>query len=458
MSGARAWALSPLDGRYGERLAPLGAYFSELALVRARVRVEVAHARALDALGLFAPLSPDEDRRLCALTEGFGEEAFAAVKAIEAETRHDVKAVELYLRDGAALREPNRLHFALTSEDVNNLAYSTLFSAYIREQQLPALAAVLRALITWARDTAGAPFPSRTHGQPATPSTFGKELAVYVERLRRCHRALSGLRLAGKLNGATGTHGAAAAAAPHVDWRAYEKRLVEGLGLELNPISTQIEDHDSWARWLHESRLLSSVLVDLCRDMWMYISNGWVVQRARPGEVGSSTMPHKVNPIRFENAEGNLELSSALMAFLAEKLTRSRMQRDLSDSTVSRNVGVALAHLSLAMDEVRAGLAGVSLDVGACTRALDATPELLAEPIMTALRLEGHPDPYAALKSLTRGRAVTAEEIAVFVGSAPMREETRQRLAALQPAAYVGLAEQICADVLDAAERTLGDR
>ena len=457
MSGARAWALSPLDGRYGERLAPLGAYFSELALVRARVRVEIAHALALDELGLFSPLTPEQDRRLRALADGFGEGAFAAVKAIEAETRHDVKAVELYLRDAAALREPNRLHFGLTSEDVNNLAYGTLFAAYIREQQLPALGALLRALISWARATAGAPFPSRTHGQPATPTTFGKELAVYVERLGRCHRALGGLRLSGKLNGATGTHGAAAAAAPQVDWRAYEKGLVEGLGLERNPISTQVEDHDSWARWLHESRLLSCILVDLCRDMWMYISNGWVVQRARPSEVGCSTMPHKVNPIHFENAEGNLELGSALMAFLAEKLTRSRMQRDLSDSTVSRNVGVALSHLSLAMDEVQAGLAGVSLDFAACARALDATPELLAEPIMTALRLEGHPEPYAALTQLTRGRVVTREDISAFLTTTPMREETRQRLAALRPTAYVGLAEQICVDVLDAAERALGE-
>ncbi len=454
MSAARA--ISPLDGRYAERCAPLRAYFSEAALAQARVQVEVAHALALDETGLFGQLDEGERGRLLAAATDFDEADFERVKAIEATTRHDVKAIEYHLRAQTALRAPNRIHFGLTSEDVNNLAYSTRFAAFVREQQLPALDALLLRLAGLAESLAALPFPARTHGQPATPTTAGKELAVYASRLLRVRRALVDHRFYGKLNGATGTYAALLIAAPTVDWRSYERRLVSGLGLVPNPATTQIEDHDAWARWFHESRLLSSILVDLCRDVWLYISQGWIVQATRPGEVGSSTMPHKVNPIRFENAEGNLELSAALLSFLAEKLTRSRMQRDLSDSTVTRNVGVAFGHLMLAIDEIGKGLDAVAFDGAACLAAIEATPALLAEPIQTVMRLHHTEDPYGALRDLTRGQSISAEDLSRFVQDQSLPAEDKARLAALRPGAYLGAAAEIALEVAASVRAAIG--
>ncbi len=451
----RAHALSPLDGRYGARLEHLSAYFSEHALMRARLTVEVEHALALDDTGLFGELTAEERERLRAASE-LGPEAFAELKAIEAEVRHDVKACEVFLKRRARLARPNRVHFGLTSEDVNNLAYGLLFDAFLEEVQLPLVRRVGALLAAFVREHAATPFPANTHGQPASPSTAGKEIAVFLGRLVRAHDALARVRLFGKLNGATGNRSAVRAACPTYDWAGYERRLVERLGLVPNLATTQIEDHDAWARWFNEARVTNNIVLDLCQDVWLYVSRGWFAQKTRAGEVGSSTMPHKVNPIHFENAEGNLLLSNSLLAFLSDKLCRSRMQRDLSDSTVIRNVGVALAHQVLALEEVTAGLDRVALDAGACLAALDATPELLAEPIQTILRLHTDDDPYTQLLKLTRGHALTRAELATFIEGLAVDAPVKAALRALEVRAYVGDAEAIALEIATLADEAFG--
>lgn len=456
MNDLRARAISPLDGRYGGRLERLSEYFSEYALVRARLTVEVEHAIALDETGLFGTLDDGERTRLREVVASFDDAAFAELKGIESTVRHDVKACELFLKQRTGLRKKNRIHFGLTSEDVNNLAYGTLFDAFLEEVELPLIEALGKKLAAFAREHAKTPFPAHTHGQPATPTTAGKEIAVFLGRLLRAHEGLSRVRLYGKLNGATGNHSAMLAAHPDYDWAAYERRLVERLGLYPNPATTQVEDHDSWARWFNETRVANNVVLDLCQDMWLYISRGFVVQKAKAGEVGSSTMPHKVNPIHFENAEGNLQLSSSALVFLSEKLCRSRMQRDLSDSTVSRNVGVALGHHVLAFEEVMAGWERIALDREACARALDATPELLAEPIQTILRLHVDDDPYTRLLELTRGRALGKEDVRAFVDGLDVAESVKQRLRELDVRTYLGDAERIALDIAARAEEAFG--
>jgi adenylosuccinate lyase len=438
MNAFAANAISPLDGRYAGKLGGLDAYFSEYALVKARVAIEVAHALALDATGLFGTLSAAERERLVVAASQFDAQAFDEVKVIEARTRHDVKACELWLRQRAALEKPNRIHFALTSEDVNNLAYGTCFHAFIREVQLPMLLRLLHMLAGFAREHAARPFPANTHGQPASPTTAGKEIAVFVGRLTRAVEALKCIRIYGKLNGATGNHSAALAALGTYDWGAYEQALVRSLGLVPNDATTQVEDHDSWARWFNETRVANNIVMDLCQDVWMYISRKWFTQRAQKGEVGSSTMPHKINPIHFENAEGNLQIANAQLAFLSDKLCRSRMQRDLSDSTVARTIGVAFAHQVLAIHEVTAGWDRIGLNDAACLAELDSSLELLAEPIQTILRLHTSEDSYAQLLELTRGHALTAEGLAQFVDKLNVDESVKEQLRALRARSYVG--------------------
>jgi len=453
---SRAFAISPLDGRYGARLARLSPYFSEHALMKARLRVEVEHAIALDETGLFGTLDEGERARLRRAFETFDAAAYDELKAIEGEVRHDVKACELFLKRRAELKKPNRVHFGLTSEDVNNLAYGTLFDAFLAEVELPLVRDLGLSVSAFVREHAETPFPAYTHGQPASPTTAGKELAVFLSRLVRSYEALSRVRIYGKLNGATGNRSAVRAAAPRHDWAGYEKRVVEGLGLVHNPATTQVEDHDAWARWFNEVRVVNNVVLDLCQDMWLYVSRGLFVQKAKAGEVGSSTMPHKVNPINFENAEGNLQLSNAALAFLADKLCRSRMQRDLSDSTVSRNVGVALSHHVLAFEEVMFGLGRVSLSVETCDRTLRGQPELLAEPIQTILRLHVDDDPYKRLLELTRGRALGAGEIEAFVEGLDVTDDVKTTLRALDVTRYIGDAAMIAEDILARAEETFG--
>ncbi len=443
-------AISPLDGRYAARLEPLRACFSERALVGARVEVELRYLRLLHQRGLFPPLEAAEAARVEQALSGASDDDYAAVKAIEATTRHDVKAVEIFLRRKLQLARPQAIHFGLTSEDVTNLAWSRLFDRYLEEQQLPLLDRLLARLVELAERWRDVPFPSHTHGQPASPTTAGKELAVFAGRLLRLRRQLAGHQFLGKLAGATGNYSAMVAAFPEHDWVELAEQLVDELGLEHNVLTTQVEDHDSYARWFDLTRGVNNIVIDLNRDLWAYISRDLYRQRKAPGQVGSSTMPHKVNPINFENSEGNLELSNALLTLLSDKLCKSRMQRDLSDSTVQRNVGVAMGHAHLAWLECLRGLDKIELDAEACARTLEAHPELLGEPIQTILKVEGVPDPYELLRQHTQGRAVSRDDLLAMVDGLEISDDARARIRALTVPGYVGLASQLTDRVIAA--------
>ena len=448
-------ALSPVDGRYASRCAELRGIFSEAGLVRARVRVEAAWLQALAACPGIEELRGLTAADLAAVAQvaaGFGDDDAAAVKAIERETNHDVKAVEYYIK-GRLAEHPtwkSRLefvHFACTSEDINNLAYA-LMCLEARDRvllpRLDGLAATLRAMAHAHADDA---MMSRTHGQPATPTTLGKEVAVFVHRLRRCIEQLRAVRILGKANGAVGNYNAHLSAYPDVDWPALSRRLVEGLGLHWNPYTTQIEPHDWMAEYCDALSRANTVLIGLCRDFWGYISVGCFRQKVVAGEVGSSTMPHKVNPIDFENAEGNFGVANALLRFMAEKLPVSRWQRDLTDSTVQRNVGVALAHTDLAIQSVSRGLARLEVDREHLAAELDANWELLAEPVQTVMRRHAVPEAYEQLKALTRGRRLDATALAAFIDGLPIPEEEKSRLRALSPATYLGLAARLAREI-----------
>lgn len=449
-------ALSPLDGRYGDRLAPLSRYFSEKALVATRCQVELAWAETLTQLGIFPSLSSDERTRFAAVRAGFGDREFARIKELEAATRHDVKACELFLRERLQLANPNVLHFGLTSEDVNNLAYSLLLRDYLAQAQLPLLDRLIARLADLAARWRSAPFPTRTHGQLASPSTAGKELAVFLSRLLRHRRKLAAHQFKGKLNGATGNWSALFAACPDRDWVAITRRFVEQQGLSPNLVTTQIEDHDGWADYLNRVRQLNNVVLDLDQDVWLYLSFGYFRQVPARSEVGSSTMPHKVNPIRFENSEGNLGLSNALLVELSNKLCRSRMQRDLSDSTVERNLGVALGHAHLAWEETVAGLERLELDEARCRAELEQNPALLAEPIQTILRLAGAEDPYELLRQATRGKPFHEAQLQDLIEALPVDEPVRRQLRALRVYDYLGAAERICDEVVAEARKVVG--
>ncbi len=440
--------ISPLDGRYAGVVGHLGEYFSEHALMQARCEVEVSYLLALDETALLPRLSKDERARVkCAIGQ-LSDEEFARIKTIEKTTQHDVKACELFLREKLGLAHPNLIHFGLTSEDVTNLAYGRLFSRYRDREQIPQLRRLIDLLATYAERWADAPFPARTHGQPASPTTFGKELAVFIARLVRQGRALERFRFRGKFAGATGTHAALATAFPQNDWIAFSERFVQSLGLDPIPCTTQIDDGDGLAEYFGMVSRINGVLFDLDLDMWEYISHGDVVQAAVPGEVGSSTMPHKVNPIHFENSEGNLTVSTALLHTLSDKLTHSRMQRDLSDSSVKRTIGVALAHAYLAAEQTLKGLGRVSLDERAARERVDATPETLTEAYQTILRAVGLEDPYEKLREATRGRALQLGDLHAWLKSLDVPQETKRRLLELRPTDYVGLSADLCRRVV----------
>lgn len=441
-------AISPLDGRYHATLGPVRSAFSEFALMRERVRVECEHVLALESTDVFPKLTREEKARLTPLLVRFDPSDYTTIKAIEATLRHDVKACEVFLRERLGLANPNRIHFGLTSEDVNNLAYSLCAQRYVAEAQLPSWKRVLSTLIDFAEKWADVAWPARTHGQHATPTTFGKELAVVVERLLRPYGELRAHRFRGKLNGATGNYSAFQSAAPGTDWRGYERAFVERLGCVQNLATTQIEDCDSIGTYLHITAQWNRVLVDFCQDTWTYISYGYLIQRTEAGEVGSSTMPHKVNPIHFENAEGNFQLSSALSDFLSDKLSRSRMQRDLSGSTIMRNLGVAIGHHHLACEEVLRGLGRIDVDADMCRAELQAHPELLAEPIQTILRTVQADDVYSALKAQTRGQSLSRKDLASFVRTLDVSPDVRERLEALAPETYVGQAPAIAREIV----------
>ena len=441
-------ALSPLDGRYGAQAAGLREWFSELALIRARVRIEVAWLARLAKANVVDP-APEALARLHAVASDFSETDAETVKALEGTTNHDVKAVEYFIRERL---EPwpllaEHTHFACTSEDVNNLAWATLLREARSVTLLPAIDSLVTALRTLAHDHAGVPMLARTHGQPASPTTMGKEIANVVARLSRQRDQIASQPMLGKMNGATGNYNAHRAAYPEVDWPALARRFVEGLGLDWNPYTTQIEPHDWLAELFGSVARLNTVLIDLARDLWGYISLGYFRSRATAAEVGSSTMPHKVNPIDFENAEGNLGLANAILDHLARKLPVSRWQRDLSDSTVLRNLGVGLGYSLVGWKSIERGLARIGLDPAVLAADLDRHPEVLAEAIQTVMRRYGEAGGYEELKALTRGRTLGAEELRAFIAKLDVPEPAKAWLAALRPADYTGLAARLAREI-----------
>ena len=444
-------AISPVDGRYAARCTELRALFSESGLIRARVRVEIAWLQALAGPGGLTEmqgLSAADLAIATGIAAHFSEPDAAAVKGIERETNHDVKAVEYFIKrqlEPHAAWKPRLefVHFACTSEDINNLSYALMCLEARDAVLLPRIDSLTQALRAMAHAHADDAMMSRTHGQPATPTTLGKEVAVFVHRLRQAREALARVPIRGKLNGAVGNFNAHLSAAPEVDWVALGRRLVESLGLEWNPYTTQIEPHDWMAEYFDALARCNTVLLDLCRDFWGYISLGYFRQKVVAGEVGSSTMPHKVNPIDFENGEGNFGVANALLRFMADKLPVSRWQRDLTDSTVQRNIGVALAHSDIAIQSVSRGLARLEVDRERLQADLDANWELLAEPIQTVMRRHAVPEAYEQLKALTRGRRFDAAAVAAFVRGLPIPHADKQRLLELTPATYLGLAARL---------------
>jgi adenylosuccinate lyase len=448
-------ALGALDGRYRRTVAPLVEHLSEGALNRERVRVEVEwliHLTATGAVPGARRLTDAEVATLRAVVDGFGPDDVAELAEIERETVHDVKAVEYYLKrrmTGPLAELSELVHFCCTSEDVNNLAYALMVRGAVRSVWLPAATTLADDVAALAISLRDVPMLARTHGQPATPTTLGKELAVLAHRLRRQLRRVGSAEFLGKVNGATGTYGAHLAAVPGTDWVQVSRAFVEGLGLTWNPLTTQIESHDWQAELYADVARFNRVLHNLCTDVWTYISLGYFVQVRGQGSVGSSTMPHKVNPIRFENAEANLEVSSALLDVLASTLVTSRMQRDLTDSSMQRNIGTAFGHSLLAIDNAGRGLAGLDAAPAAMLADLDANWEVLGEAVQSAMRaagIAGAPgmqQPYERLKELTRGRRVDGERMREFVAGLGLPDDVRERLSAMTPASYTGAAGQL---------------
>ncbi|HKQ27379.1 MAG TPA: adenylosuccinate lyase [Burkholderiales bacterium] len=444
-------ALSPLDGRYARTADPLRAYFSEQALIRYRVRVELAWLEALAAeraIRELKPFSPKTRSEFAKLVKGFTERDAEHIKNIEAETNHDVKAIEYWLKaklgkNAEAQRSLEFIHFACTSEDINNLSYALMIRESRDEVMLPRLAELADSLKRLAHRHAGLPMLSRTHGQAATPTTLGKEMANFASRLERARERIAGLPVLGKINGAVGNYNAHIAAYPGFNWERFCRRFVEGLELEFNAYTTQIEPHDWLAELLDAYARANSVLLALDRDIWGYISLGYFRQKLKQGEVGSSTMPHKVNPIDFENSEGNVGVANALLRHLAEKLPVSRWQRDLSDSTAQRNVGNALGHSLLAYASCLRGLGKLQADPVRLGADLDENWEVLTEAVQQVMRRHGVPDAYDKLKAISRGKRLDRKQLAAFVKALPIPDEAKKRLLALTPAKYVGLAAEL---------------
>jgi adenylosuccinate lyase len=444
-------AISPLDGRYADQLGEFERAFSEEALFRYRLSIEVEWLRTLAACPEIAELpglAPEVDAALKRWVADFGPDDVARIKAIEAVTNHDVKAVEYFLKERLAsvgFADPHAefVHFACTSEDINNLAHGLMLREGLESGWVPLAEALVDHVAALASEHASLPMPSHTHGQTATPTTLGKELAVFVARWRRQLDQLRAWRPLGKLNGATGTFGAHVVAYPEVPWISLSRSFVEGLGLTWNPLTTQIEPHDSLSEVFHLIVRFNTILLDFCRDVWEYISRGYLRQRRVAGEVGSSTMPHKVNPIDFENAEANVGISTIFLEHLATKLMVSRMQRDLSDSSAIRNVGAAVAYSGLAIKAATRGLGRVAAAPEVMAAELDGQWEVLAEAVQTVMRRYGLPQPYERLKELTRGERVGPEDVRSFVVGLGLPADAEARLLALTPAGYIGLAPQL---------------
>ncbi len=450
-------AISPVDGRYAPKTAPLRPYLSEWGLMKYRLLVEarwlicmaetagISHVRALTAA---------EKALLETLVAEFDDAAARRIEAIEARINHDVKAVEYYLRERLAKTSladvASSVHFACTSADINNLAYAMLLRDAMQTVWQPRARALLARLARLAGETAAEAMLARTHGQAASPTTVGKEIAVFVYRLRRQLKQIEAQEYLGKFNGAVGAFNAQHFAYPQLDWQSLAEQFVSGLELRHSPLTTQIEGHDFLAELAHSLQRFNTILLDFCRDMWTYISLGYFRQKTVASEVGSSTMPHKVNPIDFENAEANLGLSNAIFAHLAGKLPISRLQRDLSDSSARRNFGSATAHSYLALLGIERGLGKITLDRAALDADLAGAWEVLAEAVQTILRKYQVPDAYEQLKNLTRGESVTQERLQAFIRSLDIPPAERQRLLQLSPAAYIGLAEDLAASQVEA--------
>ncbi|MDE1980909.1 MAG: adenylosuccinate lyase [Betaproteobacteria bacterium] len=448
MSASPLTALSPLDGRYSDRLDPLRPFFSEYALIRFRTLIEIEWLKALahhPGIPEIAPFSQDTVAQLDRLVTQFSETDAAQIKAIEVRTNHDVKALEYWLReklsDNAEVTAAAEfIHFGCTSEDINNLSHGLMLTGARDRVLLPTLDTLIETLVSLAHGLAETPMLARTHGQTATPTTVGKELANVVARLNRQRHGIAAITLSGKFNGAVGNYNAHLSAYPDLDWPAFARSFVEGLGLEFNAYTTQIEPHDAIAELMHAFSRINTILIDLDRDLWGYISLGYFKQKPKAGEVGSSTMPHKVNPIDFENSEGNLGLANAILGHLADKLPISRWQRDLTDSTVLRNMGVGLGHSLLGYDACLKGLGKLETDPSRIRSDLDDAWEVLAEPIQTVMRKTGMANAYDRLKDLTRGKAISQALLQEFIRELPLPEADKARLLALTPAAYTGLA------------------
>ncbi len=443
-------AVSPIDGRYGSKSADLRPIFSEYGLIRHRVLVEVRWLQALSAHNdiLEVPtLSEHADNILNAIVDNFSEEDAQRVKNIERTTNHDVKAVEYFLKEKIAGNQELEaisefIHFACTSEDINNLSHALMLREGRGQVLLPQIDEVIDGIRQLALELADQPMLSRTHGQPASPTTMGKELANLVYRLQRQREQIADCELLGKINGAVGNYNAHLSAYPEIDWPAFAKQFVESLGLGWNPYTIQIEPHDYIAELFDAVARFNTILIDFCRDVWSYISLGYFKQKTIAGEVGSSTMPHKVNPIDFENGEGNLGIANALFGHLAAKLPISRWQRDLTDSTVLRNLGVGFAHTSIALQSILRGLGKLEPNGEAMIADLDANWEVLAEPIQTVMRRYGIEKPYEKLKELTRGQRITPQQLQAFVDQLDIPQQAKESLKRLTPMNYTGNAKE----------------
>lgn len=443
-------AVSAVDGRYQSKTRDLSPFFSEYGLIKNRLQVEIAwliHLGECSAIKELPAFSAQQKQQLLALHENFTPEQAQQVKDIEATTNHDVKAVEYYIKNHMKKMDGMNdhlefVHFACTSEDINNLAYGLILSQARESVLLPELKKITAHLRAMAHEFSGDAMMAKTHGQPATPTTMGKELANAVFRLEQQIKQLSAVTIFGKINGAVGNFNAHLCAYPELDWQALSKTFIANLGLKYHPYTTQIEPHDYIAELSHVMIRIHTILLDLCRDIWGYISNNYFGQKTKAGEVGSSTMPHKVNPIDFENAEGNLGLANALLAHLAEKLPISRWQRDLTDSTVLRAMGTAYGHGLIAYRSLAKGLNKLNLNHSALEADLDANWALLAEPIQTVMRRYGIDNPYEKLKALTRGQSIDETTIKAFIKTLDLPDEAKQQLLALTPATYLGYAEQ----------------
>jgi adenylosuccinate lyase len=448
-------ALSPTDGRYAQKVNGLRDFFSEYGLIRYRVLVEVRWLQCLadhPQIGELSPLSNVMKDVLNHIVDDFSLDDAERVKAIEATTNHDVKAVEYFIReqlgDGPDTQPlKDFLHFACTSEDINNLAYALMLRSARKEAILPAMRELRSKLRSMAHEYAQVPMLSRTHGQTASPTTVGKEFANVVARLDRAQQQFRDVVIRGKFNGAVGNYNAHRVAYPDVDWPALTEAFIASLDLDPNPYTTQIEPHDWTAEYAHSLCRYNTILTDLCRDIWGYISLGYFTQKVAQGEVGSSTMPHKVNPIDFENAEGNLGLANALLGHFAEKLPVSRWQRDLTDSTVQRNFGVAIGYQMIAISSVQKGLGKLQLNAPRIEADIENAVEVLAEAVQTVMRRYGIPEPYEKLKALTRGQAVTRELLSEFISTLDIPADEKQRLLELTPSGYTGLAAALARNI-----------